>query len=460
MVQNRSPWQRSHSHPVNLQTKDSRPLQPVSTVTKNKLNKFQYQPRPDDLSKDDATDDARTNGLDAEKRSPQSRSKSRDTSAVTPVTRLTWQDLIEPNGAAQDNTNTSPNERLMWDNKQDPGYASALSPMVARKGRKRARSSSPTSSPAADKPTTPAVNVKKLAKALKSPHADPTLELWDRYSLNGSESVNTPMGIANPALAHLMVSSSPRPLKETTGQHQHGDASLRRVVSCGQNWPKRRKIEKPKSGSQASGEQRELEAASKSSLVTALLDTVTSSIHDLSHDEGMGQILESPSPKKRRLSAAKNASPRRPSDNKNPLAPLSDYGDDDFDDDTFMELEASIAASQLPVSAAPTRVDSPKSKDNRQMVDQTTNKDEFDDLDDGIFDDAEDLIAGALSQHFPQTPAKASHHVGTRSDPVDLDDEFGGDFDGDIDFEAVEMAATQLAQPPKVSSQLPVESPI
>ncbi|KAF4458912.1 dna replication atp-dependent helicase dna2 [Fusarium albosuccineum] len=402
----RSPWQRSRSNPVH-QTPKPRPLQPVSDVTKNKLNKFQYQPRPND-------------SVDTKNGPTASPGRAKDDSAVTPATRLTWRDLLEPTSGTEDETNTSPSDRLLWDNRQDTLYLSALSPMMSRKGRKRARSSSPVSSPAPEKANPPSVNVKKLAQALKSPHADPTLDLWDRYSLNPE--TNSPLGLANPALAQLMVSSSPRPTKSTA------EANLRRAISCGLNWPKRRRVERSTSGSRLSGEKEEIEA-SKSSLVTALLDTVTSSING--NDEARDPLMESPSPKKRRICATSSGSPRRlkpqvPAQPQVQEPASSDYGDDDFDDfddDTMMQLEASINATQLEIA---------------QPIDQKESKtvDEFDDLDDDIFDEAEDLIT-TVDQVSQSNPPKL--------DP-DPDDEFGDAFGGDFDFEAVELAATQAVQ--------------
>lgn len=174
---------------------------------------------------------------------------------------------------------------------------------------------------------------------------------------------------------------------------------------------------------------KEMEA--KSSLVTALLDTVTSSIN------GNDQ---SPSPKKRRICATSTGSPR-------PKAPASDYGDDDFDDfddDTIMQLEASINATQLdkeepelPPQPLETAKDEPEAEKPADTPDPDK-LDEFDDLDDDIFDDAEDLLT-SVEQAQTVTPV----------DP-DPDDEFGDPFGGDFDFEAVELAATQAVNCPDV----------
>ncbi|KAH7161400.1 hypothetical protein EDB81DRAFT_344578 [Dactylonectria macrodidyma] len=446
---NRSPWQRSKSNPV-FQTPKSKPLRPVSEVTKSKLNQFQYKPNADDAVAGNSNLEQLADGVSTEAQRPSPLNGSKDDNAVTPVTRLTWRDLVEPMTTTEDETHISPNDRLLWDNRQDTLYISALSPMLARKGRKRARSSSPISSPAADKPNPPSVNVKKLAQALKSPHADPTLELWDRYSLNGSQNANTPLSITNPALAQLMVSSSPRPSKGPAGQL--GEGNLRRAISCGLNYPKRRKVERSISGGRGSGEKEDREAASKSSFVTALLDTVTSSINGQSQAEIEEQTGESPSPKKRRRSATSGGSPCRVSQNP-PKPTSSDYGDDDFDDfddDTMLELEASINATQLETPATSRSAVNTTGGEHTQTEPMAA--EEFDDLDDDIFDEAEELITTVESQHIPQapdeTPRPSTKNKLTTvgNDLGDLDDEFGDAFGGDFDFEAVELAATQAAK--------------
>lgn len=421
--QNRQPWQRSHSHPAHLQTPKPKSLLPISDVTKSKLNKFQYQPRQD---------------ADTGSGSPSKR--SRGDSTTTPPTRLNWRDLVEPSAPIEEETaDLSPNDKIMWNNKQDSLYASALSPMLARK-RKRARSSSPTSSP-----NSPAVNVAKLTKALRSPHADPTLELWDRYSLNGPENEISPTGAMNPTLAQLMMSSSPKTSKDASARR--GDSNLRRAVSCGLNWPKRRKVERSKLGSQGSGERRDMEAVSKSSLVTALLDTVTSSFNDEYPDDTRDQDTDSPSPKKRRLCPINTDTPCRASGG-DVGSPASDYGDDDFDDDTFMELEANmndVNPGNIPTTVNP---GTPRQGPSETKKEQPVTADEFEDLDDGIFDDAEGFPSnpqptGSKNITAATTPKAQRTKSIIQGSPGD---EFGGDFDGDIDFDAVELAATQSVQ--------------
>ncbi|KAF4444834.1 DNA replication ATP-dependent helicase Dna2 [Fusarium acutatum] len=405
----RLPWQRSRSNPVQ-QTPRPRALQPVSEVTKNKLNKFQYYPA-----------NGETAAESTENNQNVSNNRTKDDTTTTPATRLTWQELLEPAGGTEDDTTTSPNDRLLWDNRQDTLYMPALSPMLNRKGgRKRARSSSPVSSPVADKFNTPSVNVRKLAQALKSPHADPTLELWDRYSLNGID--NAVDGVVFAAAI------------EINGWRIQSQTSNELWLELAQK-----------------------EKGGKINL---------SSINGPSEEPQ--DAPESPSPKKRRIYTTSSGSPRlsktqsrsqtpaqdpaqqhvqvpaRPSVQLPPEPASSDYGDDDFDefdDDTMMQLEASINTTQLEMNLQPEVVaaeNNPVTEIDHKTPEKFDGKlDEFDDLDDDFFDEAEDLIT-ADSQQVSQAPAT------TELD--DLDDEFGDAFGGDFDFEAVELAATQAAQ--------------
>ncbi|KAK2005005.1 hypothetical protein LX36DRAFT_142899 [Colletotrichum falcatum] len=484
---NRS-WQRSKSNPINAQT--SRTLAPVSDKTKSKLNQFQFQ----SVAKADAPDQENGSGNQHGMR------RTRDDIAITPTTKLSWRDLMESNAPKQDDTQISPSERVLWNNerdKNDRNYDAALSSMMPRKGRKRARSSSPISSPTPhEQPVTPAVNVKKLSEAFKSPRADPTLELWDRFSLTSNGNV-TPLGITNPTLANLMFSSSPRNPKNATPSA--GDSKLRRTVSCGLNWPKRRRVDRSDTPSLASTLTRETTDSSKNSLVTALLDTVTDSMHQNSPPQEsepyVGREDESPSLKKRKTAATR---PITLSPSRKPLGvmklPLSgntidpnvaqdlglglkgnaapaesDYGDadfdefDEFDDDTFLEIEASISLSNPKQNA---RQSTPIPQPPPQPVqairqDDVNLDDEFGDLDDDIFEAAETIMESAEVDAAFQAPTgtrSAAAETVSVSPQDDLEDVFGDDFGGDFDFDAAELAATQSAQLPHASSTTAVRS--
>ncbi|PTB39468.1 hypothetical protein M441DRAFT_196792 [Trichoderma asperellum CBS 433.97] len=461
----RSPWQRSHSHPNNLQPANPKNPIPISEATKKKLNKFLYKDSNDESAADRGVD-GRGKGAAAAASALNEQTPSHLRmigNSATPVTRLDWSDLLEPcSQIPEEDTTISPNDKLLWDNKRDPNAFATISPMMPRKGRKRARSSSPISSPSADRIATPTVNVKKLARALKSPHPDPTLELWDRYSLNGHGGQSPASGAANPILAQLMVSSSPRPSKNQAALVDQ--ENLRRAASCGFQWPKRRRMEKSKSGSQVSASQRELEAASKSSLVTALLDSVSSSMQKQSQeDDTEVGGMDSPSLKKRQIAPHNNNSPSRKSKGRLPSPIVSDYGDDDDLDDEFLMLEETMLASQVTQatqasqtteSVAPAGHGTERAvKQEGKKMDKKPALNDFDDFDDDDFDEADDLLASlelktpASGKRTTSKTMKTPLKNKTPQKLADLEDEFGDDaFDGDVDFEAVEFAATQAAQ--------------
>lgn len=401
-------------------------------------------------------------------KSPQETTKNG--SAVTPVSRLAWQDLMGDADPENQETETSPNERLLWHTREDHLDVS-ISPLVPRRGKKRARSSSPVSSPAVEKLGTPAVNVKKLKQALNSPRADPALDLWDRFAVEGPDSKN-PLGATNPALTHLMVSSSPRPQKD--GTSTHGESVLRRAISCGSHWPKRRRVE----AVSENGPVRERGDTTKSSLVTALLESVNGEINK-SEEVGDDVGMESPSIKKRRSSRKTSASaepeesPLAPTagvsrradsarglDMEDPKTPTSDYGDEEFDDNTLWELDASLLSGQVEAGSftaadkvlAPSKVPPPRHQ-------ASFDDDEFDDdVDDDLLAAAEDMVADLTpkptSQPAPAPPAETAS-LGDGID--DSDDIFGDDFGGDFDFEAAELAATQSVSE-MASSLMPVRT--
>jgi hypothetical protein len=491
-LKTRQHWHKSKSHSAVNQTSPApnarRPLQPISEVTKTKLNAFNFRTTAQEADTDgpikrnlvDENDNAVRHNAPSYIPSKEASKSALQTDPVksisTPVSRLAWQDLIGDSDVKAEDDETSPREKIGWDTKQQPMYG--VSPMPRKRGSKRARSSSPMSSPApCSKSTTPAVNVKKLSAALKSPRADPAIELWDRFSLSGSTTA-TPLGATNPALAQILVSSSPQNSRSVdVGQSEGG---LRRATSCGANWPKRRRVERAETilptdvavGESPSG-------SSKSSMVSALLKTVTGEINRSKAARTQLDVLKSPSPRKRRYnpvdflsgspkhraSSSKSNSPQLPgaiavskevctTDNS------SDYGDDDFDDDALMSLDVGITPVQEHVSRTPhpqTPIPKQDEKQNRTAQDVDTLDDEYADLDDDIFAEAGDLLSQIDSaciddRHstVPQAPIVMNpDSQGTITDDL-VDDIYGDDF-GDFDFEAAEIAATQSTKKPNGS---------
>jgi hypothetical protein len=219
---------------------------------------------------------------------------------------------------------------------------------------------------------------------------------------------------------------------------------------------------------------------SKSSMVNALLKTVTGEINRSRAAQTQLHVLKSPSPRKRRYNPADHlsGSPKRWSSSSKstpPPPPLqfpgavkapqesgtadnsSDYGDDDFDDDALMHLDAGISPAQEHEPTGPQPQNPETGQDvnpNITAQDLDALEDEFDDLDDDIF-----AAAGDLLSHI-DNPCNTGQHTTVPQAPVAVDpdslapvsddlaeDLYGDDFGGDFDFEAAEMAATQSVKP-------------
>ncbi|KAK4141106.1 uncharacterized protein C8A04DRAFT_14358 [Dichotomopilus funicola] len=474
--QQRSQWQRSKSNPGPRADHPQPPPLPVSTKTKAKLQAFQFAAAPDTDTHDATIPKHAPPPAPAPAPAP-APGRANPTVQVTPAAdRTAWQDLLAPRpDAPQDDDNFSPGERVLWRNDQEPGRPVARSPLLPRKNRKRARSSSPcSSSPAVD--GTGGKNKKGLTRVLKTPRADPALDLWDRLSVPGMNA--SPSGLTNPLLAQLMVSSSPHP---RDGTRLLGNARpLRKTVSCGSHWPKRRKFERIDSDlAEPAGAA--VATDSKLSMVSALLETVNGEIRKSGRDESSpagapqqtSSSLTSPnlgpqshsrqqhgsSPLAKKSAGAMGREPL----NSNPAGPTksssSDYGDDDFDDETLMELDASILVSgddstmvafvpNAPVQQAP-------------AVSHKDSDGEFGDFDDDFLDGAEALVAEVEAKHATQTQAQAQADLEKQKQQQaqkpwaadnntfddEFDDDFGDDFDG-ADFDAIEKSATQAAAQP------------
>ncbi|KAI1427872.1 hypothetical protein F5Y12DRAFT_123522 [Xylaria sp. FL1777] len=489
-LKTRQRWPKSRSHsavnqPSAASNARPRPLERVADATKHKLNAFSFRPPAHAHAHAPAADENDSPvkrdaaSLPSNLPSPPSLPPAPMKHLSTPASRLAWQDLIgDSSDAKGEDEDASPQEKIEWDTRQKPMYG--VSPMPRKRGSKRARSSSPLSSPAAaSRNTTPAVNVKKLSAALKSPRADPAIELWDRFSLSGSAAA-TPLGAANPAFAQIMVSSSPQP-PQPVGAGR-GEGGLRRAISCGANWPKRRRVERAETApAMRVAVEESPRHDSKSSMVNALLKSVTGELNRSKAAQTRLNALKSPSPRKRRYNPADHLSgspKRRLSPPKPPLPripepvgvskeastadTLSDYGDDDFDDDTLMSLDVDISSARKQES----RVPQPRTPIARQIVNpnitaQSADKlaDEFADLeDDDIFADAGDLLSQVESArntgqrtHAFQAPVPVSATSLQPAPDESAEDMYGDDFGGDFDFEAAEIAATQSAKKPNGS---------
>ena len=155
---------------------------------------------------------------------------------ATPANRITLDDLV---GNTEDAFNrptiaTTPNDCVTWQHgprSSDP----ASSYHTTQRSRKRARSSSPSSSQleksnhfSAQKDS---LSMDSLQKSLKTPQNDPSIDLWARYA-GGNISTRNQQDSAISGFAHLLPSSPQTP--STTDSK---GKSMRRVASCGTEWP-------------------------------------------------------------------------------------------------------------------------------------------------------------------------------------------------------------------------------
>ncbi|EGO54066.1 hypothetical protein NEUTE1DRAFT_131702 [Neurospora tetrasperma FGSC 2508] len=486
----RGGWQRTRSNPPNKGPLQS--LAPVSESSKNKLQAF----RSDDTSSKPppksvkpvkaASNELQKENINTTKSIPRKRplpdsNDEPSSDAKTPADRHSWKDLfgVPEVITEEEDGEKSPGDRVDW--RSGVPLQLPASPMIPKNGRRRAKSSSPASSPAA-KLTTPHVALKRFAGASKTPHADPASDLWSRYSSNGNET--SPSNHKNPLFAQLMASSSPRP--------QSSDRSLRKSVSCGSAWPKRRRTLCPDEQDRIVSQ--DTPRKKKSSLLSELLQSVDGEIDSSKKpNSAPAQQKKSPSPKKKSPSKRKttpqtvpdqNSSPSRKKAerqstetdaSKQPEKASSDYGDDDFDFDesTLLELDASILGQGDGSTLMASDAVSPAPRESSKTL---VDNDEFGDLDDDIFDGVEDLVAQVesatqkpaqrlsprkrpspkkrLSPRKTQSPKKLPQQVAG-----DEDDEFGDDFGNDFDFDAVEMAATQRASHAQDVSSHPSQKP-
>ncbi|KAH0537641.1 hypothetical protein FGG08_005592 [Glutinoglossum americanum] len=233
------------------------PQVPLSTETRSKLKAFEFSApdhiREPQITADDHTEKENNNfpqeptggdivavGFENDSLQLPSTQNSAGKQLIrdcprTPAGRLPLADLIGTN--IEDVTHRdvaqeiSP-ERVFWKH-ITPESAAQLNPLTTpgpfiRRG-KRARSSSPASSPHTTSDIKP--DRQTLQKILRTPQADPAMELWNRYSMS---SINKSTAKVPPDFARLLINgSSPHP----PGTGTSPGSGLRRSLSCGIEWP-------------------------------------------------------------------------------------------------------------------------------------------------------------------------------------------------------------------------------
>lgn len=463
------------------------------------------RPNPVDLEDKENTPIV-AEGQDIRRRSQHESTKSSKEPPATPSDRLALPELIgmmDVGSMAQLLLKT-PDDRVTWDHDINATNSSASTYVAPIDRRKRARSSSPMSSPAhvsshfAPNPAT--VDQK----------TGPGLDLWSGYV--GADK-HTPKGPQNPLFAHLMGNAS-SPQGASADNSVSRDGTLRRSTSCGTHFPKRRKTGVFEDHAANDLFSESIKAApSKLSRVSALLDGITvkgasqrisslsngpSSSSPVPRSKGWSETGKSSPLAPKVLDVPENshiaASPRRPeiqcqemdanTGSQKSESASSDYGD--FDDDVFDEslltaIDSNQTMHQITSSPSkkrnlepkPTKPSfnaqcSPIAPAKSKPVSPTTLEeegDEFADSDDDIFAaDLEALVSKYDEQTVParvgdpvtprrKTPTKRNGPGGQALegmvDPCDEygDDEYGDDdgFD-DTDFALAEASAIQSQQ--------------
>ncbi|KAF4635818.1 hypothetical protein G7Y89_g2281 [Cudoniella acicularis] len=514
--QQRPNWNRNKSFQGPSTTKSngqSKPLQeklpiPVSTATKNKLSNFQFMGDAKAASSDKdvinlVSDDEKENRVGGSRKATgsdkNSEKKAREVQPVlpdlprndvpsTPGSRLALPDLIGMGDVKRAVQTISPDERIEWDYDKDNVHSSASSFGGVKRAKKRARSSSPVTSPPAH------ASAHFSTREALNPQFDPGSELWGRYSLNGSN-VPTPQGASIPALAYLMQTSSPQPSKE--GNTPRAISGFRRANSCGNQFPKRRKV-----GDSQDGDVFTESANIGPSKLSVLIERVQEGLTQPQRRTNLNPPAASSHVSEKRLhSAIDNGSPTLAEGRSKIPAPVaepvsnslpaiskstnsssvgqrpvlesnsSDYGD--FDDEEldvsfFEALESKpvvsppatpkqLTSKRPPDPPPPALSSSEKTNLPGEPAKKSSSILKFEDDEFGDFDG--DLVDGYLEQVLSQYDQKApsvnpvrspaifsSKNINQRQKPVsksDSDDEFGVDGLDDSDFEAAEVAATQ-----------------
>lgn len=380
---------------------------PASATSKSKLKAFQFNEPPVEIEEDNPASTIRDNYKEAAKEDhippedqfnmaasqlmpgpqPLSQRSQHKECPQTPVGRLPLAELI---AAVDDNANRTfdltPGERVLWQHVPGSSQLSTSQPAKTNKQRrKRARSSSPPSS--SQNETSNHLSNKKqsldletLQKTLKTPQTDPAADLWTRYSLKiGGVRDGSP--IRNETFTEFLRSSSP----QTQGSHLKTRElkGLKRSISCANEWPmsaaKRRKLDYGPSHEKASNYPvPEKSESAKMSRVNLLVEQVQNALlRSRTENVKTEQNLESsPSPDKGVATDQSQSSPTRGTqthsdqeqeaqDSRQPsivAAPaqieqdkhaevadkVSEFEDDDFDDDELLEaVDASLAPKPL-----------------------------------------------------------------------------------------------------------------
>lgn len=199
----------------------------------------------------------------------------------------------------------TPSDHVLW--QDGPRSSNPLSSFHStQRGKKRARSSSPTSSQldrsSGSDPSREPLDLESIQKSLRTPQHDPAAELWSRYTsdiktMTRSENIFTNFGPSSP---------------QTPSTTNSKDSILRRTMSCGVEWPmpsvKRRRIHQIESYERTKGifaaAKKEILARelAKPSRVGLLVEKIQESLSKRRVEESQEPSSSSPLPDRREVS--------------------------------------------------------------------------------------------------------------------------------------------------------------
>jgi hypothetical protein len=238
----------------------------------------------------------------------------------TPANRIPLADLI---GNTEDAFNcdpkdTTPEDHICWQHGPSPqSSVPSAGAKSARRGKKRARSSSPATASQNQKSAhinaEESLDLKMLHESLKTPHNDPALDLWARYT-DASLMKKDVNGKALPAFAHLMTSSP-----QTPGTTNSKDGGLKRSISCGIEWPASKSKKRKVGAESAEGRMKDVFEASKTDImacgkskgsrITLLMEKLQENSRKVPQIEVSGPSSSSPLPNRIGLSNSAALSP-------------------------------------------------------------------------------------------------------------------------------------------------------
>ncbi|KAL1958605.1 hypothetical protein VTO42DRAFT_4202 [Malbranchea cinnamomea] len=461
----------------------------ISTDTKSKLDAFRYAGPPESAMPIAMADDAdaapnepsgsiaRATGdtiVHTKPENLQTQPSGAKNCPQTPAHRIPLADLISNTEDAlirAPGKTLTPDDHVYWDHgSSDPKGAS---PLPRRK--KRARSSSPASSPLNPNSKHPPSNSDAQRKLMKTPQHDIAADLWTKYI--GKSIGNS--GDHVPKIHFSQLVSSPQ-TPAPSGRNSRDSIGLRRTNSCHVDWPisnsKRRRFDNESQARRirngfARSKSSILEPGkSKASKISMLVEKIQESIVKRSKEDYDGPSSSSPLPERsehmqdypttppgnadvnRRLetpSKSPTKGNRRSASQDAEISEVlaskllsSDFGDDDLDNE-LLELAVETPHKGLPL--VPQSVDrnplvkdkenpgGDKQPDVNPIVVENLYKEEYhhgvqrppsndgksDDFDDGE-DDFADGVEEILAQYDNMSTIPAGQAIGPNGGQADL----------------------------------------